>query len=73
MRNAGPDEKQTGNKIVGRNTNNLRYSDDTTVMAESEELKRLLMKVKEESEKAGLKFNIQKRKIMATSPSLRGK
>ena len=68
MRNAGLDEAQAGIKIVGRNNNNLRYADDTTLMAESEELKSLLMKVKEESEKAGLKFNIQKTKIMASSP-----
>ena len=69
MRNAGMDEAQTGIKIAGRNINNLRYADDTTLMAESEEeLKSLLMKVKEESEKVGLKFNIQKTKIMASSP-----
>ena len=69
MRNAGLDEAQAGIKIAGRNINNLRYSDDTTLMAESEEeLKSLLMKVKEESEKVGLKFNIQKTKIMASSP-----
>ena len=68
MRNAGLDEAQAGIKIAGRNNNNLRYADDTTLMAESEELKSLLMKVKEESEKAGLKFNIQKTKIMASSP-----
>ena len=69
MRNAGVDEAQTGIKIAGRNTNNLRYADDTTLMAESEEeLKSLLMKVKEESEKVGLKFNIQKTKIMASGP-----
>ena len=69
MRNAGLDEAQAGIKICGRNINNLRYADDTTLMAESEEeLKRLLMKVKEESEKVGLKFNIQKTKIMASSP-----
>ena len=68
MRNAGLDEAQAGIKIAGRNTNNLRYSDDTTLMAESEELKSLLMKVKEESEKVGLKLNIQKTKIMASSP-----
>ena len=69
MRNAGLEEGQTGFKIAGRNINNLRYADDTTLMAESEEeLKSLLMKVKEESEKVGLKFNIQKTKIMATSP-----
>ena len=69
MRNAGLDEAQTGIKIAGRNINNLRYADDTTLMAESEkELKSLLMKVKEESEKVGLKFNIQKTKIMASGP-----
>ena len=69
MRNAGLEEAQAGIKIAGRNINNLRYADDTTLMAESEEeLKRLLMKVKEESEKAGLKHNIQKMKIMASSP-----
>ena len=67
--NAGLDEAQAGIKITGRNINNLRYADDTTLMAESkEELKRLLMKVKEESEKAGLKLNIQKTKIMASGP-----
>ena len=68
MRNAGLDEAQAGIKIAGRNINNLRYADDTTLMAESEELKSLLMKVKEESEKAGLKLNIQKTKIMASGP-----
>ena len=69
MRNAGLEEAQAGIKIAGRNINNLRYADDTTLMAESEEkLKSLLMKVKEESEKVGLKFNIQKIKIMASSP-----
>ena len=68
MRNAGIEETQTGIKIAGRNINNLRYADDTTLMAESEELKSLLMKVKEESEKVGLKLNIQKTKIMASSP-----
>ena len=69
MRNAGLDEAQAGIKIARRNINNLRYSDDTTVMAESEEeLKSLLMKVKEESEKIGLKLNIQKTKIMTSSP-----
>src|SRR5574337_930553 len=69
MRNAGLEEAQAGIKITGRNINNLRYADDTTVMAESEEdLKSLLMKVKEESEKVGLKFNIQKTKIMASVP-----
>ena len=67
MRNAGLDEAQAGIKIAGRNINNLRYADDTTLMAESEEeLKSLLMKVKEENEKVGLKFNIQKTKIMAS-------
>ena len=69
MRNAGLNEFQTGIKTAGRNTNNLRYADDTTLTAESkEELKSLLIKVKEESEKAGLKLNIQKTKIMASSP-----
>ena len=69
MRNAGLGEAQTGIKIAGRNINNLRYADDTTLMAESEEeLKSLLMKVKEEREKAGLKLNIQKTKIMASGP-----
>ena len=69
MRNAGLDEAQAGIKIARRNINNLRYTDDTTLMAESkEELKSLLMKVKEESEKAGLKLNIQKSKILASSP-----
>ena len=68
MRNAGLDEAQTGIKIAGRNINNLRYADDTTLMAEREDLKSLLMKVKEESEKAGLKLNIQKTKIMASGP-----
>ena len=66
MRNAGLDEAQARIKISGRNISNLRYADDTTLMAESEELKSLLMKVKEESEKVGLKFNIQKTKIMAS-------
>ena len=66
MRNAGLDEAQTGIKIAGRNINNLRYADDTTLMAESEELKSLLMKVKEESEKDGLKLNIQKTKSVAS-------
>ena len=74
MRNAGLDEAQAGIKITGRNINNLRYADDITLMAESEEeLKILLMKVKEESEKVGLKLNIQKMKIMALVPSLHGK
>ena len=68
MRNAGLEEAQAGTKIAGRNSNNLRYADDTTLMAENEELKSLLMKVKEESEKAGLKLNIQKTKIMASVP-----
>ena len=69
MRNSRPDEAQAGIKISGRNMNNLRYADDTTLMAESEEdLKSLLMKVKEEGEKAGLILNIQKTKIMASSP-----
>ena len=68
MRNAGLEEAQAGIKIAKRNINNFRYADDTTLMAESEELKSLLMKVKEESEKAGLKLSIQKTKIMASSP-----
>ena len=68
MRNSQLDEAQAGIKIAGRNINNLRYADDTTLMAESEELKNLLMKVKEESEKVGLKLNIQKTKIMASGP-----
>ena len=69
MRNAGLEEAQAGIEIAGRNINNLRYADDTTLMAEiEEELKSLLMKVKEESEKTGLKFNIQKTKIMASGP-----
>ena len=68
MRNTGLEEAQAGIKIAGRNINNLRYADDTTLMAESEELKSLLMKVKEESEKVGVKLNIQKTKIMATGP-----
>ena len=68
MRNAGLDKTQAGIKIARRNINNLRYADDTTLIAESEELKSLLMKVKEESEKVGLKLNIQKTKIMASSP-----
>ena len=69
MRNAGLEEAQAGIKIAGRNINNLRYADDTTLMAETEEeLKSLLMKVKEESEKVGLKLNIQKNKIMASGP-----
>ena len=69
MRNAGMDEAQAGIKIAGRNISNLRYGDDTTLMAESEELTSLLMKVKEESEKVGLKINIQKTKIMASGPN----
>ena len=74
IRNAGLDEAQAGIKMAGRNINNLRYADDTTLMAESEEdLKSLLMKVKEESEKVGLKLNIQKTKIMASSPITHGK
>ena len=68
MRNAGLEEAQTGIKIAGRNIKHLRYADDTTLMAESEELKSLLIKVKEESEKVGLKLNIQKTKIMASGP-----
>ena len=68
MRNTGLEEAQTGIKIAGRNINNLRYADDTTLMAESKELKSLLMKVKEESEKVRLKLNIQKTKIMASGP-----
>ena len=74
MRNAGLEEAQAGIKIAGRNINNLRYADDITLMAESEEeLKSLLMKVKEERGKAGLKLNIQKIKIIASAPSLDGK
>ena len=68
IRNAGLDEAQTGIKIAGRNINNLRYANDTTLMPESEELKSLLMKMKKESEKVGLKLNIQKTKIMASGP-----
>ena len=68
MRNTGLEEAQTGVKISWRNINNLRYADDTSLMAESEELKSLSMKLKEESEKAGLKLNIQKTKIMASGP-----
>ena len=68
MRNSGLEETQAGIKIAGRNINNLRYADDTTLMAESEELKRLLMKLKEENEKAGLKLTIQKTNIMASGP-----
>ena len=70
MRNAGLEETQAGIKIAGRNVNNFRYADDTTLMAESEELKSLLMKVKVESEKVGLKLNIQKTKIMASGPMM---
>ena len=73
MRNARLDEAQAGIKISRRNINNFRYADDTTLMAESEELKRLLTKVKEESEKVGLKLNIQKTKIMASGPITHGK
>ena len=75
MRNAGLDEAQAGIKIAGRNINNISYADDTILMAESEELKSLLMKVKEQSEKVGLKLSIQKTKIMASGPvpSLYGK
>ena len=74
MRNSGLDEAQAGIKIAGRNVNNLRYADDTTLLAESEEeLKSLLMKVKEESEKVGLKLNIQKTKIQQMVPSFHGK
>ena len=68
MRNTGLNEAQAGIKIAGRNINNLRYADDTTLMAESKELKSLLMRVKEESEKVGLKFNIKETKIMASHP-----
>ena len=68
MRNTGLEEAQAGIKIAGRNINNLRYADDTTLMAESEKLKSLLMKVKKENEKVGLKLNIQKTKIMASGP-----
>ena len=68
MRNAGLEETQAGNRIAGRNINNLRNADDTTLMPESEELKNLLMKVKVESEKVGLKLNIQKTKVVASSP-----
>ena len=73
MRNAGLEEAQAGIKVAGRNISNLRYVDDITLMAGSEELKSLLMKLKEESEKFGLKLNIQKTKIMALVPSLHGK
>ena len=68
MRNAGLEEAQAGIKVAGRNINDLRYADDTTLMAESEELRRFFMKVKEEREKVGLKLNIQKTKIMASGP-----
>ena len=73
MRNAGLDEAQAGIKIAGRNINNLRYADDTTLLAESEELKSLLMKVKEESEKVGIKLNIQKLRLWHLIPLLHGK
>ena len=74
MRNTGLEEAQAGIKMAGRSINNLRYANDTTLMAESEEeLKSILMKVKEESEKVGLKLNIQKTKVMASGPSLHGK
>ena len=73
MRNAGLEETQAGIKIAGRNINNLRYADDTTLMAESEKELKSLLKVKVESEKVGLKLNIQKTKIMASGPSLHGK
>ena len=74
MRNAGLEDTQAGIKIARKNINNLRYADDTTLMAESEEeLKSLLMKMKEESERVGLKLNIQKTKIMASDPTLHGK
>ena len=69
MRNSGLEKEQAGIKIAGRNINNVRYADDTILIAESEELKNLLMKVKEKSEKVGLKLNIQKTKIMASGPS----
>ena len=73
MRNTGLDEAKAGIKMAGRNINKLRHADDTTLMAESEELKSLLKKVKQESEKGDLKLNIQKTKIMASGPSLHGK
>ena len=73
MRNTGLEESQAGIKIAGRNINNLRYADDTTLSAASEELKSLFIKLQEESEKAGLKLKIQKTKIMASVPSLHGK
>ena len=70
MKNAGLEEAQAGHKLAGRNISNLRYADNTTLMAESEELKSFLMQVKEESEKVGLKLNIQKTRIMASGPIL---
>ena len=73
MRNAGLEEAQAGIKIAGRNINNLRYADDTTLMAESEEELKSLLKVKDENQKVGLKLNIQKTKIMVSGPSLHGK
>ena len=73
MRNAGLEEAQAGIKIAERNINKIRYADDTTLMAESEELKSLLIKIKEESENVGLKLNIQKTKIMASGPIAQGK
>ena len=73
MRKAGLEEAQAGIKIAGRNINNPRYADDTTLMAQSEELKSFFMKVKQEKEKVGLNLNIQKTKIMASGPSLHGK
>ena len=73
MRNAGLEDTQVAIKFTGRNINNLRYADDTTRMSESEELKSVLIKVKEESEKVGLKLNIQKTKIMASAPTTHGK
>ena len=73
MRNAGLEETQAGIKIAGRNINNLRYADDTTLMVESEELKSFFMRVKKESEKAGLKFNIQKLRLWHLLPSFHGK
>ena len=73
MRNAGLEEKKLESRLLGEISNNFRYTDDTTLMAESEELMSLLMKVKEDSEKVGLKLNIQKTKIMALVPSLHGK
>ena len=73
MKNAGMEKAQAGIKIVGRNSNNLRYADNTTIMAESEEIKSFLIKMKEKNEKVGLKLNIQKTKITASVPSLHGK